>query len=238
MSSYFSFSDFPYNILNRRPTEHLQLYPQLSVNPITTNIPNVHSDSTLNGELPHSENPSTTELPKLPNSDEGKYHAGNCPADTDQTLLKVLATDPAPLDKQSETPHPSTTERHDTTPEPTDSYSNTPSSGSEVSLHRVNLQRVQGAPGVLITVPHESREETDPEAGTSFIPVGQASPDSVVTEAFVDIATPDNTTKSSITPCKWNGYLYCRDVNRPEDDEAAMAIAPVHNIPRDFGIES
>ena len=209
-------------------------------------MPNAHSRSTFNAEPPHIENPSTTELPNLTSGGD-TYHVENNPVDTDQTLLKVVDTDPAPPAEQTETlsvPYP--VERNDTTPQPTDSYSNTPSSGSEVSLptlHRVSLNRAPGVPMTLITMPSpDSSDDTTAEAETSFITPGQASPDSVVTEPlvtvvsepFVATATPDETNKSSINPAKWNGDLYRRDVNKPDPDET---IQPVQNIPQEFGIQ-
>ena len=165
----------------------------------------------------------------------------------DQTLLKVVTTDPAPPEEQTETfsPH-SPVERNDTTSEPTDSYSNTTSSGSEVSLptlHRVSLNRAPGAPMTLITMPSlDSSDDTTAEAETSFITPGQARPDSVVDEPLVTVvnqplvakASDDETKKSSINPTKWNGHLYRRDVNKPDPDEA---LQPVPNIPQEFGIQ-
>ena len=209
-------------------------------------MPNAHSGLTFNVEPPHIENPSTTELPNTTSGGD-TYHVENNPVDTDQTLLKVVTTDLAPPAEQTETLSlPSPVERNDTTSEPTDSYSNTLSSDSEVSLptlHRVSLNRAPGAPMTLITMPSlDSSDDTTAEAETSFITPaspGQASPDSVVTEPrvsepFVATATPDETNKSSINPAKWNGHLYRRDVNKPDPDEA---LQPVPNIPQEFGIQ-
>ena len=221
------FSDFQHGILNGIHTGYPQFYTftQLPLKSITTNIPD--PDVQLES---HPENNSTTEIPTA-NSSENTHHTDNRPADTDQTFLKVLDTDQAPPDVQSEKlSHPSPGDRQDTIPKSRDSLSNTPSSRSEGSLHRIPLHRAQRAPTTFISMPSLDEE-------TSFITPEPASPDSVVTEVIVTTATPDNTTKSSITRSKWNGRLYRRDVNQPEDDEAAMAIQAVNNIPREFGIE-
>ena len=243
---FFILLSDPYDMLNGRNRVYPQHHPytQLIFNPITAHIPAAQPDLTHNAERPRSDNHSTTESPTL-NSGVDTYHTEDNPADPDQTLLKILATDANPPDMQPETISlPSPTESQDTTPEPTDS----PSSGSEVSFHRVRLNRVQGVPMTLMTMQSLGATEGFPaETETSFMNTEQASPDPViteplvitaieVTEPLVTMAPEDETARPSITRSKCDVHIYRRDVNQPVDN-AAIAIQPVPNIPQVYGIQ-